>query len=195
MDRGGSRPMTEHLDERLVYDLLDGRLDAAARSAAEAHLLRCDRCRSLERECAGVVESLRWYGLEPATPPEGYWEGFWERWSPETGAELRLPVRAEGPQEGARVVPLPADRRGGWRFAPALATAAVLALLAGIWWSERPRVVETRTVVVEAPPLREAVAVSDWGADYARFEQMAIAVGGVDPVSKGIVLASLAETR
>jgi hypothetical protein len=53
-------------------------------------------------------------------------------------------------------------------------------------------VVETRTTIVEAPPLREAVAVSDWGADYARYEQMAIAVG-VDPVSKGIVLASLAE--
>ena len=31
--------MTEHLDERLLYDLLDGRLDAAAESAAQAHLL------------------------------------------------------------------------------------------------------------------------------------------------------------
>ena len=52
--------------------------------------------------------------------------------------------------------------------------------------------VETRTAVVEAPTLRQATAVSDWGAEYARFEQMAISVG-VDPVSKGIVLASLAE--
>ena len=183
---------TEHLDEQLVYDLLDGRLDAAAESAAQAHLLRCDRCRGLERECAGVVESLRWYGLEPVEPPAGYWKEFWERWSPDqvgAGGELRPPDEAEDP----RVVPLPVDRRGAWRFAPALATAAAVALLAGLWWSERPREVETRTAVVEAPPLREAVAVSDWGDDYARFEQMAIAVGGVDPVSKGIVLASLAE--
>ena len=37
-----------------------------------------------------------------------------------------------------------------------------------------------------------AVAASDWGADYARYEQIAVAVG-VDPVSKGIVLAGLAE--
>lgn len=171
---------TEHLDVQLVYDLLDGRLDAAAESAAQAHLLRCDRCRGLERECAGVVESLRWYGLEPVEPPEGYWEGFWQRWSPDE-------------DEAPQVLPLPVDRRGAWRFAPALATAAAVAMLAGLWWSERPREVETRTAVVEAPPLREAAAVSDWGDDYARFEQMAIAVGGVDPVSKGIVLASLAE--
>jgi|SRR5688572_3758682 hypothetical protein len=170
---------TEHLDVQLVYDLLDGRLDAAAESAAQAHLLRCERCRGLERECGGVVESLRWYGLETAEPPEGYWEGFWDRWSPDE-------------DEAPQVVPLPIDRHGAWRFAPALATAAAVALLAGLWWSERPRVVETRTVVVEAPPLRQATAVSDWGADYARFEQMAISVG-VDPVSKGIVLASLAE--
>ncbi|HJR52312.1 MAG TPA: hypothetical protein VJ982_01215 [Gemmatimonadota bacterium] len=183
--------MTEHLEARLVYDLLDGRLDAAAESAAQAHLLRCDRCRELQVECAGVVDSLRWYGLESAAPPEGYWEGFWGRWSPDEG-EARRTVRA--PEEPApQVVPLPVDRRGGWRLAPALATAAAVALLVGLWWSERPRVVETRTVVVEAPPLRQATAVSDWGEDYARFEQMAIAVGGVDPVSKGIVLASLAE--
>jgi hypothetical protein len=168
---------TEHLDVQLVYDLLDGRLDPAAESAAQAHLLRCDRCRGLERECAGVVESMRWYGLEPVEPPEGYWEEFWERWSPDAVEVVRLPV----------------DRRGAWRFAPALATAAAVALLAGLWWSERPQEVDSRTAAVEAPPLREAAAVSDWGDDYARFEQMAIAVGGVDPVSKGIVLASLAE--
>jgi hypothetical protein len=168
---------TEHLDVQLVYDLLDGRLDPAAESAAQAHLLRCDRCRGLERECAGVVESMRGYGLEPVEPPEGYWEEFWERWSPDAVEVVRLPV----------------DRRGAWRFAPALATAAAVALLAGLWWSERPQEVDSRTAAVEAPPLREAAAVSDWGDDYARFEQMAIAVGGVDPVSKGIVLASLAE--
>ena len=188
MDRGGSRPMTEHLDERLVYDLLDGRLDAAAESAAHEPLLRCERCRGLERACAGVVESLRWYGLEPVTPPEGYWEGFWERWSPEKA----LPLRSRE-ELAPQVVPLRAGLRGGWRLAPALATAAAVALLAGVWWSERPRVVETRTTVVQAPPLGQATAVSDWGEDYARFEQMAIAVGGVDPVSKGVVLASLAE--
>jgi hypothetical protein len=168
---------TEHLDVQLVYDLLDGRLDPAAESAAQAHLLRCDRCRGLERECAVVVESMRWYGLEPVEPPEGYWEEFWERWSPDAVEVVRLPV----------------DRRGAWRFAPALATAAAVALLAGLWWSDRPQEVDSRTAAVEAPPLREAAAVSDWGDDYARFEQMAIAVGGVDPVSKGIVLASLAE--
>lgn len=183
--------MTEHLHEQLLYDLLDGRLDPAAESAAEAHLLRCDACRALERECAGVVESLRWYGLQPVEPPAGYWEQFWERWSPDR-ALAPAGRSAADVADDPRVVPLPVDRRGAWRFAPALATAAAVALLAGLWWSERPRVVETRTTVVQAPPLREAVAASDWGADYARYEQIAVAVG-VDPVSKGIVLAGLAE--
>ena len=183
--------MTEHLDEQLLYDLLDGRLDAAAERAAEAHLLRCDRCRALERECAGVVESLRWYGLETVEPPAGYWEEFWERWSPvPTYAAADGPPADEANDD--QVLPLPAGRRGAWRLAPALATAAAVALLAGLWWSERARVVETRTTVVQAPALREAVAASDWGADYARYEQMAVAVG-VDPMSKGIVLAGLAE--
>jgi hypothetical protein len=37
------------------------------------------------------------------------------------------------------------------------------------------------------------VAGSGWADDYARFERMSIAVGGIDPVSKGLVLATLAE--
>jgi hypothetical protein len=176
--------MTEHLDVGVVYDLLDGRLEAAAESAAQAHLLRCDRCRELERECAGVVDSLRWYGLEHAEPPAGYWEEFWDRWSPEESAPAGQPV--------AQIV-RPIDRRGGWRLAPALATAAALALLVGIWWSERPDDEAIQSAVVPAQTLREAARVSGWDQDYARFEQMAIAVGGVDPISKGIVLASLAE--
>lgn len=72
---------TDHLDERLVYDLLDSRLDAAAESAAQAHLLGCDSCRRLDRECSVVVKSLNWYGAESVEPPDGYWDEFWERWS------------------------------------------------------------------------------------------------------------------
>jgi hypothetical protein len=37
------------------------------------------------------------------------------------------------------------------------------------------------------------MASAGWADDYARFEQMSIAVGGIDPVSKGVVLASLVE--
>lgn len=171
---------SEHLDTERVYDLLDGRLDAVAEGAAQAHLLRCDPCRRLERECAGVVESLRWYGTELLQPPADYWEAFWARWSPS----------AESPA----VVRLPAPRRTAFPLAPALAVAAVLALLAGLWWTERPAGTETSEFqAAEAPPLRQAVAGSGWADDYARFEQMTIAVGGIGPVSKGIALASLAE--
>jgi len=171
-----------HLDAQRIYDLLDGRLDPGTESEAEGHLLRCDACRRLERECAGVVESLQWYGSEPAEPPAGYWDSFWDsfwdRWAP-----------AADP----RVVPLSQPRRAGYRrFAPALALAAALALLVGLWWSERGPAT-TGELQTAAPPLREAVAGTGWADDYARFERMTIAVGGIDPVSKGVVLASLAE--
>jgi hypothetical protein len=170
---------SEHLDSQRIYDLLDGRLDTGAESAAQAHLLRCDSCRQLERECAGVVESLRWYGSETLDAPTGYWDSFWSRWSPseEAPAVVRLPVR----------------RWTAFPLAPALAVAAALALLAGLWWVERPGESGIGDVrIAEAPPA-EAVAVSGWADDYARFEQMTIAVGGIGPVSKGIALASLAE--
>lgn len=168
-----------HLDTQRVYDLLDGRLDAVAESAAQAHLLRCDLCRRLERECAGVVESLHWYGSEPIEAPAGYWDAFWDRWSPS----------AEEPA----VVRLPAPRRYAFPLAPALAVAAALALLAGLWWTERPAETVTEVRIAEAPPFRQSVASAGWADDYARFERMTIAVGGIGPVSKGIVLASLAE--
>jgi hypothetical protein len=171
---------SEHLNAQRVYDLLDGRLDAVAEGASQAHLLRCDRCRQLERECAGVVEALHWYGSESLEPPSGYWDAFWDRWTPS----------AEDPA----VVPLPVTRRTPLALAPALAVAAALALLAGLWWVEKPGETGSGEVrIAEAPPLNEAVASSGWGDDYARFEQMTIAVGGIGPVSKGIVLASMAE--
>ncbi|MGH7566247.1 MAG: hypothetical protein ACREK2_05405 [Gemmatimonadota bacterium] len=171
---------SEHLDTQRVYDLLDGRLDAVAEGVAQAHLLRCDRCRQLERECAGVVDSLQWYGSETHEAPAGYWDTFWDRWSPS----------AEAPA----VVRLPARRWTAFPLAPALAVAAALALLAGLWWVERPGETGIGEVqMAEAPPIHEAVAGSGWAEDYARFEQMTIAVGGIGPVSKGIALASLAE--
>jgi hypothetical protein len=171
---------SEHLDVQRVYDLLDGRIDAMAESAAQAHLVWCESCRRLERECAGVVESLRWYGSEPIEPPPGYWDSFWDRWSPSKAEPV--------------VVHSLAPRRSGFRLAPVLGLAAALALLVGLWWTSRPGPTTTDELrTAQAPPLREAMASAGWADDYARFEQMSIAVGGIDPVSKGVVLASLAE--
>jgi hypothetical protein len=171
---------SEHLDIQRIYDLLDGRLDSLAEGVAQAHLLRCERCRELECKCANVVESLRWYGSEPMESPAGYWDSFWDRWSP-SAAEIE-------------VVPLPVERKAAFRLAPVLAVAAALALLVGLWWSESYTPTATDELqTVQVPMLREAVANTDWAEDYARFERMTIAVGGINPVSRGIVLASLAQ--
>ena len=178
---------SEHLSEQRVYDLVDGRLDTAAESAAQAHLLRCERCRLLERECAGVVESLRWYGSEPVEPPAGYWAEFWDRWS--AGGTASDPSPSDSSPIRLRTAP----RHTGIRLAPILAMAAALALLVGLWWTDRPAPGPATTASVSAPPLRQAMADAGWADHYARFERLSVAVGGIDPVSKGIVLASLAE--
>jgi hypothetical protein len=180
---------SRHLDAQRVYDLLDGRLDALAEGAAQAHLLRCERCRRLERECAGVIDSLRWYGSEPVEPPAGYGDTFWERWTA-PDPEIRSVPRTDA-------LPPAAARRAGWRLAPVLAMAAALALLVGLWWSGRTEPPGSGEFAAappaRAPELREAMASVGWADDYARFERMSIAVGGIDPVSKGIVLASMAQ--
>jgi hypothetical protein len=75
--------------------------------------------------------------------------------------------------------------------------AAALALLVGLWWSGRTEPPGSGEFAAappaRAPELREAMASVGWADDYARFERMSIAVGGIDPVSKGIVLASMAQ--
>ncbi len=69
MNRSPNLPSETHLDPEAIYDLLDGRLEPAAERAAEAHLWRCDDCRTLREECTALQSSLRWYAADrPATP-------------------------------------------------------------------------------------------------------------------------------
>ena len=59
-----------------------------------------------------------------------------------------------------------------------------------MWWTSRGPVEEAPLPVTALAP---APTSSDWAADYEFFEQVTVAVGSVDPMSKGVVLASLAE--
>lgn len=164
---GSPTPLPEtHLDAETIYDLLDGRLDLPVEQAAEAHLWRCDPCRTLREECAALLSSLRWYAADPPAPPEGYWDELWRK--------LSL-----------------SPRRRARRRLPALALAASIAILLAIQPQGEP---------APGPPV--AVASSEpvapgprWASEYRRFEQATVAVGSVDPLSKGIVLASFAESR
>ena len=103
----------DHLDAQRVYDLLDGRLAPAAESRAQAHLFRCDRCRQLERECAGVVEALHWYGAEKLAPPAGYWEAFWARWSPSEEPLVLLRFGCHTPEAKDESLPARLNIKGG----------------------------------------------------------------------------------
>lgn len=169
----------DHLDPRTLYELLDGRLDASDERLAELHLLRCEACRARREECEATVAALAWYAAEPPAPPEGYWDTFWERWP------------LAGRVERAR-------RAGGWSAAAIGVAAVTAALFVGGVWSARDGVegegrapvLATATAPTEASP-----APPGWEGDYELYERFTVAVGGVDPLSKGVVLVSLAAER
>lgn len=178
--------MTKHLDPATLYALLDGELDPAAEGSAEAHLLRCAECRSAREECGAVLASLRWYAAAPPAPPRGYWDGFWARFEDRAGARAAV----------AEVRPI--DRRRSARewLAPALATAAAVALLVGSWWGGGAIEEDGPAPPASVPTAssRAAVAQPGWESEVEFFERATVAVGGVDPMSKGLVLVALAES-
>jgi hypothetical protein len=81
-----------------------------------------------------------------------------------------------------------APGRRARRLFPALALAASIAFLLLI--QPRPE------TAPDAPPIAAAPAPGpEWASEYRLFEQATVAIGSVDPVSKGIILVSLAEAR
>ncbi|HUP02012.1 MAG TPA: zf-HC2 domain-containing protein [Gemmatimonadota bacterium] len=184
---------TEHLAAETIYALLDDRLDAVRARQVESHLWRCEPCRALREECGALRNALAWYAAEPPGPPEGYWKEFWRR-SPlavRTAGTLRMAgTRTAGTSR-------PGFRRVAIALAPALAVAASLLLLVGLWrtGSERPeRSVGPEGISEPSPSIVSPVlGQAEWADDYDFFEQVTIAVGSVDPMSKGVVLASLAQ--
>jgi len=161
-----------HLDPRTLHDLVDDQLGPDEERAALTHLLRCHECRAARDERAAVVTALRWYAAAPPAAPAGYWESFWERWS-------------------AAVEPAPVRRRWRWVAVP----AAAAALVAGGLWLRPVADQAPMTAMAElrqtAPPLTSADL--DLVRDYEFFERVTVAVGSMDPMSKGIILAGLGE--
>ncbi len=166
MEESRRMSKTEHLDHETLYELLDGRLDPVRARRAEVHLWRCEACRMQHEECGALLSSLRWYGADPPRPPIGYWDSFWARWPIVTGA-----------------VP---SRTTRW-MAPVLGMAASIVLLIGVWWGTRTEPINSES------PVPTVAFDSRWEDDYEFFERATVAVGSVDPLSKGVVLASLAE--
>jgi hypothetical protein len=100
--------------------------------------------------------------------PPGPPEGYWDEFWTGLGLAPRPRVR---------------------RLVPALALAASIALLLLI--QPGPETVPDNHAPVAAAP----APGPEWASEYRLFEQATVAIGSVDPVSKGIVLASLAESR
>jgi hypothetical protein len=72
-------------------------------------------------------------------------------------------------------------------MAPAVGMAASIVLLIGVWWGARNELTNSQS------PVPTVAFDSGWEDDYEFFERATIAVGSVDPLSKGVILASLAE--
>ena len=167
-----------HLDAETIYALLDDRVDEPRARSLRVHLWRCDRCRRLRDECAVVVGALRRYGETTPRPPAGYWSGVWSRL-----------------QVGGRDDSRPTRRRPGGILPPLAAAATVLGLLVGGWMATRPADPEETVLPVADAPAAGAIGEAEWDEQYRFFERISVGVGSVDPLSKGLVLAGMAERR
>jgi len=194
---------TRHLDAEALYHLLDGQLPAALERAAEAHLCRCATCRELREECAATLSALRWYAAAPPAPPTGYWEAFWRALPiPGIPFDAEIAAGALGPATPSGTSRSLSLRRATMRrYAPvalAASLAAVVALGAGMWWiGDAPvaRPPSAATFTAHPPTAAAAMPSGDqaWEDDWAFFERVSYAIGSVDPLSKGVALAGLAE--
>jgi hypothetical protein len=100
-----------HLDAEQLSSLIDGRLEAAERGGAEAHLAGCDRCRAARESLSATVALLR--RLPAVEPPRSF----------------LLPPTIQAPIELAERRPL-LERLAPWtRAAGALAAALFVALV------------------------------------------------------------------
>jgi len=174
-----------HTDSETIYDHLEERLEEPEARAVEAHLWRCDACRRLRDECAAVVSGLGWYGAETPDPPTGYWSDFWARWE----------TRDEAPSSKdrrARILPFPRIPELIRDLAPA---AAIAALLVGWWAATLPDAADEPPAIAGPTPPQVEDASGAWQEDIEMFERATIMAGGVDPLSKGIVLVGLVEER
>lgn len=130
-----TRPETCEVFRDAIQDRLDGPIDAESAAALEDHLRRCGDCREAASGLGAVRSALR--GMPSPPMPE----------------EVRRAILARTVEAA---VPDRAGRRAGGRFWSAVAAAAVLlAIVAGVLWSDLrrdpgPSIAETERAEREA---------------------------------------------
>ncbi|MBM3298097.1 MAG: hypothetical protein FJY83_10935 [Candidatus Aminicenantes bacterium] len=103
--------------QRNISEHIDGALDPGRRSALETHLEGCAGCRALLADLEEIAGRAK--DLAPLDPPDRVW------------LQIRAGLRERRAEAAgrSRLVPFPAGRRFGLRFA--LASAAALLVVAG----------------------------------------------------------------
>lgn len=117
--------MTDHPGETLSA-YLDDELDAAARTAVEAHLTACASCRAVVDDLARLRTDAAAWATDTATPSPGLWAGV--------AARLEPPVATTG----GRVLAWHQRRWSLGIVELAVAASLVAAVTAGLLWRGAP---------------------------------------------------------
>ena len=118
-------------------------LDAGARARVDAHLRGCAACRQRLDDLRAIRRALASSPVVDA-PPAGDWSGFMRRLDAAIAADTSAPGAAS-------VSPRVATPRRGWSLRPALALAAMLALVTiGVAIAARYRTTPAPASVIES---------------------------------------------
>ncbi|MDQ7066128.1 MAG: zf-HC2 domain-containing protein [candidate division KSB1 bacterium] len=186
-----------------LQDYIDNDLPYSIKQMIDEHLLECLDCHE-EVERYRKLNALLQLRSVPDPGPK-YWRATWKKIQQQMPARVLLLSASIRPEPAASRNRFWHHMMKAFRPAAAIAAAAVLLLLAVLvgsyhfYLSQRAGFVAERTVEYELymddqnaqAELTSSAVPSDWQPDITFAAISKAAIGGIDPVSKGVGLSQV----